>query len=219
MPKGVYIREEGKQRGQRIKREIRTCLCGCNTFECKVNSQRRHFSNGCANIGRKLTIVHKSKFSFSGHKHTKDSNLKNRVSHLKENTPKERLMKMSLSASKRIAEQMSTREGFYDTSLELEMKRILTELKEEFIHPYYVRDIEHAYSADFYLPGIHCIIETDGKYRHNFPIGSKIDHIRTAEMKEAGYKVLRFWGTRKNDYDFDLYSVKEAICLEKSTNL
>jgi len=37
------------------------------------------------------------------------------------------------------------------------------------------------------------VLEVDGKYHHNFPNGREIDSIRTEEMEEVGYRVLRFW--------------------------
>ena len=117
----------------------------------------------------------------------------------------------SLATSKHIAEHRATNEDFFNTSLELLMTDILTNLGFKFEHPYYVRDIEHAYSADFYIPSLNLIIETDGKRWHNYPIGKPLDLIRNEELKQAGYKVLRFWGVNKDDYDFTLESVREAI--------
>ena len=39
------------------------------------------------------------------------------------------------------------------------------------------------------------VIECDGNYWHNYPIGREIDIIRTQELIDAGFKVLRFWGS------------------------
>jgi very-short-patch-repair endonuclease len=37
------------------------------------------------------------------------------------------------------------------------------------------------------------ILETDGNYWHSYPIGREIDNIRTKELIEKGFKVLRLW--------------------------
>jgi very-short-patch-repair endonuclease len=95
---------------------------------------------------------------------------------------------------------------------EKKMKRILKSLGVEFTHQKYVRDIEHSYWADFYLPNENLIIEVDGIYYHanskyypdreNLHERQKkkveLDKFRTKELKEKGYKVLRFW---ENEFD------------------
>jgi len=37
------------------------------------------------------------------------------------------------------------------------------------------------------------VIECDGDYWHKYPTGTEIDHIRTKELIEKGFKVLRLW--------------------------
>jgi len=37
------------------------------------------------------------------------------------------------------------------------------------------------------------IIECDGNYWHNYPMGRGIDDIRTKELIQKGFKVLRLW--------------------------
>ena len=37
------------------------------------------------------------------------------------------------------------------------------------------------------------VIECDGDYWHKYPTGSEKDHIRTKELIEKGFKVLRLW--------------------------
>jgi very-short-patch-repair endonuclease len=37
------------------------------------------------------------------------------------------------------------------------------------------------------------IIECDGNYWHKYPIGRDIDKIRTKELIEKGFNVLRLW--------------------------
>ena len=62
------------------------------------------------------------------------------------------------------------------------------------------------YIADFMCKELMLIIEVDGKFWHNFPMGNYIDHIRTNEMRQAGYKVVRFW-----ENGFDLNAVRNII--------
>jgi len=37
------------------------------------------------------------------------------------------------------------------------------------------------------------VIECDGDYWHKYPTGLEKDHIRTKELIEKGFKVLRLW--------------------------
>lgn len=82
---------------------------------------------------------------------------------------------------------------FFDTKPELRMKRILSRLKIQFKHPYPVWDIKHIYSADFFIPKTNTIVEVDGKHWHNLPHMIEKDQLRGEELKERGYKVVRFW--------------------------
>jgi G:T-mismatch repair DNA endonuclease (very short patch repair protein) len=82
---------------------------------------------------------------------------------------------------------------FFNTKPELEMKRCLEELGIHYIFQYPVNDIEHCYVADFYLPLYNIVLEVDGKWSHSYPDGLERDFIRTKEMEEKGYRVIRFW--------------------------
>lgn len=112
---------------------------------------------------------------------------------------------------------------FYNTSPEIQMKKCLTEngvigisLEEWktgkyegrniFIHQYPVKNIKHCYLSDFYLPLYNLIIEVDGKDIHNFPNVIQKDLLRTRELEEANYRVLRFL-----EGEFDTRSVWREI--------
>ena len=86
------------------------------------------------------------------------------------------------------------------------MKRCLAEngIKYEFQYP--ISNIEHPYIADFYLPLYNIILEVDGIWSHGYPDGKEIDFIRTQELEEVGYRVLRFW-----EGQFDAKSVWNEI--------
>lgn len=87
----------------------------------------------------------------------------------------------------------SPNKKFYDTKPELKVKGILSKNEIGFIHPFPIWNIKHCYAADFYLPEFNLILEADGKYWHNYPFGTEQDSIRNAEIKEAGYNLLRVW--------------------------
>jgi hypothetical protein len=82
---------------------------------------------------------------------------------------------------------------FFNTKPELEMSRCLNELGIYYIPQYTIKDIEHCYIADFYLPLYNVVLEVDGKWSHNYPDGLERDFIRTGEMENNGYRVIRFW--------------------------
>ena len=47
--------------------------------------------------------------------------------------------------------------------------------------------------ADFYIPQFNAIIECDGNYWHNYPIGTQKDLRNTMFLVSNGYNVYRFW--------------------------
>lgn len=84
-----------------------------------------------------------------------------------------------------------------DTKIEVKLQDFLKQLNTKFISHKYINNIEHSYQCDIFIePNI--IIECDGDYWHNWPYGRKIDIIRTQELKEKGFKVLRLWESEIN---------------------
>lgn len=80
-----------------------------------------------------------------------------------------------------------------DTKIEVKIQNFLKELKIEFFTHHYIKEIEHSYQCDILIPSMNLVIECDGNYWHKYPIGTEIDHIRTKELLEKGFKVLRLW--------------------------
>lgn len=79
-----------------------------------------------------------------------------------------------------------------DTSIEVKVQNFLTHLKiEYFTHKY--MNIAHGYQCDIFIPSKNLVIECDGDYWHHYPTGNDIDHVRTKELIEKGFKVLRLW--------------------------
>ncbi len=80
-----------------------------------------------------------------------------------------------------------------DTKIEVKIQMFLKELGYEFFTHQYMKEIEHGYQCDILIPSMNLVIECDGVYWHKYPIGNNIDHIRTKELLEKGFKVLRLW--------------------------
>jgi len=92
-----------------------------------------------------------------------------------------------------------------DTSIEVKIQNFLSLLHIEFYTHKYISVINHSYQCDILIPeqkGINqkTIIEADGCYWHNCPICNlknakinKNDKIRTKELIEKGFRVIRLW--------------------------
>jgi len=85
-----------------------------------------------------------------------------------------------------------------DTSIEIKIQNFLKQLGIEFFTHQYIKEIEHAYQCDILIPSMNLVIECDGNYWHKYPVGLEKDHIRTKELIEKGFKVLRLWGHEIN---------------------
>ncbi|MFH1248523.1 MAG: NUMOD3 domain-containing DNA-binding protein [archaeon] len=98
-----------------------------------------------------------------------------------------------------------------DTKIEIKIQDFLKQLNIEFISHKNMKEIEHSYQCDILIPSMNLIIECDGDYWHGNPnffynedltkriIKQKeIDPIRTKELQEKGFKVLRLWGSEIN---------------------
>ena len=80
-----------------------------------------------------------------------------------------------------------------DTSIEIKIQNFLSQLGIAFLKHKHIKEIEHGYQCDILIPSINLIIECDGDYWHKYPQGREIDKIRTSELIEKGFKVLRLW--------------------------
>ena len=90
-----------------------------------------------------------------------------------------------------------------DSSIEVKIQNYLIKLGIEFYTHQYIKDIDHAYQCDVYIPiqeGIprETIIECFGNYWHNYPLGRDIDIQRCNELRKKGYRVLVFWENEIN---------------------
>lgn len=94
------------------------------------------------------------------------------------------------------------------TDIEQKIIYILDNNNINFVRHHFVKEINHGFAADFYLPEYNIIIEADGDFWHNYPHGNEIDIIRTKELKEKGFIVMRFWGSEIHN---DIHSVEKKI--------
>ncbi|MDO8623138.1 MAG: NUMOD3 domain-containing DNA-binding protein [archaeon] len=93
-----------------------------------------------------------------------------------------------------------------DTSIEVKLQKFLKELNINFIPHKYINQIKHAYQCDIFVPQINLVIEADGDYFHKFPHGKDVDHIRTKELIDNGFKVLRLWENEIREMDVNNFN-------------
>jgi very-short-patch-repair endonuclease len=52
------------------------------------------------------------------------------------------------------------------------------------------------------------VLECDGNYWHNYPLGTERDHLRTSELIKKGFKVLRLWESEIKNMDRNTIQTK-----------
>jgi very-short-patch-repair endonuclease len=162
-----------------------------NPFYGKLLTIQHKLKISKVNSDRCFSDEHKKRIGEANHRRIYTQDMRNRISE---------------RAIKRI--QNNTTQ-FSNTVPEKKIKDflILNNLIEnkDYIHQYYVKEISNKYLADFYIPKIKTIIEVDGDYYHandrsvNKELNDRQkkqvnkDKIRTIEMRNSGFIVLRFW--------------------------
>ena len=106
-----------------------------------------------------------------------------------------------------------------DTKIEIKIQNFLKQLGIEFFTHQYMK-IEHSYQCDIFIPSRNLIIEVDGCYWHGCKICNKKPHknlekqiekdkLRTQQLLEKGYKVLRLW-----EHDINKMSLEDfKVCV------
>ena len=105
----------------------------------------------------------------------------------------------------------------YDSKIEKKIRGFLEELNIKYEKHFYITNIEHKYQCDIFVPVYNLVIECDGIFWHNYPYGNQIDHIRTNELLEHEYKILRLWEIDINKMtinDFDNIIKKYKLVYE-----
>ncbi len=110
---------------------------------------------------------------------------------------------LSKETKEKIRQARFNQKNVYTTKIEIKIQSFLKELGIEFFTHQWINQIEHDYSCDILIPSMNLIIETDGNYWHHYPIGNDLDHIRTKELLEKGFKVLRLWEIEIKEMDID----------------
>lgn len=103
--------------------------------------------------------------------------------------------KLKIARSKRVLPKK-------DTKIEVKIQEFLKFLGIEFFTHQYMH-IEHGYQCDIFIPSLNMVIECDGDYWHKYPTGNIIDNIRTKELLQRGFKVLRLWENEINKMDIN----------------
>jgi len=92
-----------------------------------------------------------------------------------------------------------------DTKIEIKIQNFLKQLNIDFFTHQYIKEIEHGYQCDILIPSMNLVIECDGDYWHKYPVGNEIDHIRTSELLQKGFKVLRLWEHEIKEMDINKF--------------
>jgi len=96
-----------------------------------------------------------------------------------------------------------------NTSIEIKIQNFLKQLGITFFTHQYIKEIKHGYHCDILIPSMNLVIECDGNYWHKYPIGNEIDKIRTSELINRGFKVLRLWESEIKEMNVEKF--KEVI--------
>jgi len=160
----------------------------------KLSSHFNNFKNKTLeeNYGLKKAQEIKEKMS----RKKKEFIQKNGTSFLTRKHKPETIEKLKIIRSKRVF-------PLKDTTIEVKLQMYLKELKIEFFTHRYMNEIKHAYQCDIFIPSLNLVVECDGDYWHRYPTGRDIDHVRTAELLEKGFKVLRLWEFEIKDLGLD----------------
>lgn len=214
--RNISLGNKGKPKSEEHKRNISLAKKGMNTGEKNPN-YGKHFTpetrqkmseakKGENNYwyGKHFSPEHKQKIGLkSKGKHPSEETIqKQREAKLNKHPSEETKAKISLAIkeikkSKEARMQMKEYRSKQispkkDTKIELKIQNYLKELGIEFFTHQYI-NIEHGYQCDIFIPSLNMVIECDGVYWHKYPTGREIDHIRTKELIEKGFKVLRLW--------------------------
>ena len=150
----------------------------------KIGEKRKGF-RWSKEIKRKISEAHKGKRLSEDHKNKigEKSKGENNGNYGRKHTLKE---------IEKIRETRKNQKNCYTSSIETKIQDFLKQLGIEFFTHQYI-NINHGYQCDILIPSMNLVIECDGNYWHKYPVGKEIDNIRTKELLEKGFKVLRLW--------------------------
>jgi len=168
-----------------------------HTKEAKRKNRLAHLGKPAWNKGKKTGAIPWNKGKKGTLHHTEEAKLKIRESRAKQIFP------------------------IKDSKPEKKIQNFLKQLGITFLTHKYIKEIEHSYQCDIFIPSMNLIIECDGDYWHGninnpkFKILNKyqidkkeLDSIRTKELMEKNFKVLRIWESNINKMDFNDFKNK-----------
>lgn len=198
--------KQGFQKGNKTKSQFKKGHKGYTYWKGKKRSEETKEKIKLKNKGKHFSSDTEFK---KGQKLLKNNQwIKSQANSLKEfyKTKKgiERRKEISKTIKKSRAKQIFP---LKDSSIEIKIRNFLDELKMEYFQHKYI-NIKHSYQCDFFIPSLNLIIEVDGNYWHRYPTGTEIDHIRTKELIEKGFKVLRLWEQEIKDMSLNDFKME-----------
>ena len=179
---------KGKKHSEEVKRKISLVGRGrilSEQTKKKISESRKGIIFAEEQL-RNMSLSHKGKVSYNKGKHFSEES-KRRMS---ESATKRFLSEEARAKQREIrSHQVFPKK---DSSQEKKVQAMLAQLNIDFVK-HQVMNISHKYQCDILIPSLNLVIEADGIYWHRFPYGKEIDCIRTHELKNAGYNVLRLW--------------------------
>ncbi len=176
------------------KTKLKMCKSQRKRFDKNPISQETKEKMRKNNLGKKLSKESKLKVSIArkgkatwnkGKKtgpQTKEHRMKIGIGNKGKTQTEESKEKMRIST-------INSKKFFKDTSIEIAMQDLLLKNGVKFEKQ---KPLINKYRVDLFVkPDL--VIECDGDYWHNRPGSKEKDKIRDKNLKECGYKVLRFW--------------------------
>ncbi len=203
---GIYSEETRKKLSGAHKGQIPWCTGKKLSEEHKKNLSLSHKGKPSWNKGKKTDKPSWMK----GKHHTQEAIEKNRLAHLGK-PPWNKGLQVTLhhteEAKLKIKESRAKQVFPIKDSLpEIKLQNFLKQLNIEFSPHKYMKGIKNGYQCDIFIPSMNLVIECDGDYWHGninnprFKILNKYqlkvketDNLRTKELQEKGFNVLRLW--------------------------
>jgi len=188
--KKVWKNIEHPMLGRKLSIETKRKLSEAHKGKIFSEETRRKLS--IANQGKILSEEHKSKISKSnkGFRHTEEHKRKIGIANQGKRLGRKHSEEVKIKIKEARKKQIFPTK---DTSIEIKIQNFLKELNIEFFTHQYMKEIEHGYQCDILIPSMNLVVECDGDYWHKYPVGNDMDHIRTQELIDKGFKVLRLW--------------------------
>ncbi len=200
----------------------------------KHNTEESNLKRSITSKGRNLGKTFEERFGEEKAKKIKEKMRKNHKGMLGRHLSKEHREKIGKSRlgdknpTKRPEVQEKIRKArliqilpIKDTSIEVKIQNFLKQLGIEFVTHFYIKEIEHKYRCDIFILSKKLIIECDGDYWHANPqfyseeiLNEKqrwkreMDELRTKELIEKGFKILRLWENEIKEINLDCFKEK-----------